>query len=359
MNASTTNLLVFVVALSSLLLAHELGHFLIGKLFKIEAEEFGFGYPPRALKLFKWGNTEFTLNWIPFGAFVRFKGEDDPTIKGGFYAANKWQRLGTLLAGPTMNILMGILLFSFVISQAGYSNMDIIEISLVEPESPAFEAGMLVDDELITINGQNVQSMLDVGELIQTNLGEEVEVTVLREGEEVNLTLIPRANPPEGQGAMGIVMQHPVQNINYIQSIPLGAQMAWQQVKDIFSLPGMLIRGEVSSGELRPLSPKGLYDVYAQVRESEREFEEEIPSLAILNVAWFFAIISTALGISNLLPIPALDGGRILFILPEIFTGKRVPAKYENAIHMLGYFTLLALMAYVFLQDFINPVVLP
>lgn len=359
MNASTTNLLVFIAALSSLLLAHEMGHFLVGKLFKIEAEEFGFGYPPKALKLFKWGKTEFTLNWIPFGAFVRFKGEDDPTVEGGFYAANKWQRLGTLVAGPAMNIIVGILLFSFVISRAGYSNPDIIQISLVEPDSPAFEAGILVNDELLAVNGQYLESMIDIHDLIQDHLGKEVEILVLRDGEEVAMNIIPRANPPEGQGAMGIVMQYPIEYISFFKSIPYGAKMTWQQVREILSLPGMLIRGEVSSGELRPLSPKGLYDVYAQVRESELEYEEEIPSLALLNVAWFFAIISTALGISNLLPIPALDGGRILFILPEIFTGKRVPARYENAIHMVGYFTLLALMAYVFLQDFINPVVLP
>jgi regulator of sigma E protease len=120
-----------------------------------------------------------------------------------------------------------------------------------------------------------------------------------------------------------------------------------------------LIHGKVSAEELRPLSPKGLYDVYDQVRESEQATEKQEPSLAYLNIAWFFGIISNALGISNLLPIPALDGGRILFILPEIFIGKRVPSQYENTIHMIGFVLLLMLMAYIFLQDFINPVVLP
>ena len=356
---TTTNILVFIAALSFLLFAHEMGHFLIGKLFKIEAEEFGFGYPPKALKLFNWGKTEFTLNWIPFGAFVRFKGEDDPTVEGGFYAANKWQRLGTLLAGPTMNILVGILLFSLVISQAGISDIETVQIALVEPDSPAFEAGMLANDELVSINGQSIESLYDVSDVVQDNLGQPVEIQLRRDGEELTVTVTPRVNPPEGQGAMGIVMQYPVEEINYLQAIPYGAQMAWEQTKELLSIPAMLMRGEISSEELRPVSPKGLYDVYAQVRESEQEYEEEIPSLALLNISWFFAIISTALGLSNLLPIPALDGGRILFILPEIFIGKRVPSRYENAIHLVGYFSLLILMAYVFLQDFINPIVLP
>jgi regulator of sigma E protease len=229
----------------------------------------------------------------------------------------------------------------------------------VEPGSPAYEAGIEANDEFVAINGQDVFSMTEVSTLIQENLGEAVEIEFLRDGQPITLSVIPRANPPEGQGAMGVVMQNPVVEYGFFQAIPRGTQMAWAQIKQVFELPGMISRGEVSSEEMRPLSPKGLYDVYAQVRESEQVYEQEQPNLAFLNVCWFFGIISTALGFTNLLPIPALDGGRILFILPEIFIGKRVPAKYENAIHMVGYLALLVLMAYVFLQDFINPVVLP
>ncbi len=355
----SNNLLVFILALSFLLFTHELGHFLIGKLFKIEAEEFGFGYPPKLVKLFNWGKTEFTLNWIPFGAFVRFKGEDDLNAEGGFYAANKWKRLGTLLAGPCMNILVGILLFSLVISKAGYANTHIVQIAAVVADSPASTAGIQPGDQILSINGQTLKDMSSVSAIVKANLDQPVEIGLLRGNQQLSVTLVPRSNPPEGQGAVGIVMQNPIEYYNFLQSLPRGAQTAWNQIKEIFLLPGQLMRGEVSSSELRPLSPKGLYDVYDQVRANEQSVEKQEPSLAYLNIAWFFAIISTALGISNLLPIPALDGGRILFILPEIFIGKRVPAKYENTIHMVGYVVLLALMAYIFMQDFINPVVLP
>jgi len=355
----TNNILIFILALSFLLFTHELGHFLIGRLFKIHAEEFGFGYPPRLAKLFELDDTVFTLNWIPFGAFVRFKGEEDPKVPGGFNAANKWQRFATLLAGSGMNILVGILLFSLVISQAGIANTDIIQIVGVEPGSPAHLAGVLVDDQIVAVDNETVESMQELSELINTRLGEPVQVTLLRAERQITVSLVPRADPPQGQGAMGIVMQNPLQKIGFLRSIPLGAKMAWEQTRQLFALPGMLMRGEINSADLRPLSPKGLYDVYAQVRESEKEFEQTVPGLAFMNITWFFAIISTALGISNLLPIPALDGGRILFILPEIIADKRVPSKYENAIHMVGYFALLLLMAYVFMQDFVNPVVLP
>lgn len=355
----SNNLLVFILALSFLLFTHELGHFLVGKFFKIEAEEFGFGYPPKLVKLFNWGKTEFTLNWIPFGAFVRFKGEDDLNAEGGFYAANKWKRLGTLLAGPCMNILVGILLFSLVISKAGYANTHIVQIAEVAADSPASTAGIQPGDQILSINGQTLEDMSSVSAIVKANLDQPVEIGLLRGNQQLTITLVPRSNPPEGQGAVGIVMQNPIEYYNFLQSLPRGVQTVWNQIKEIFLLPGQLMRGEVSSSELRPLSPKGLYDVYDQVRANEQSVEKQEPSLAYLNIAWFFAIISTALGISNLLPIPALDGGRILFILPEIFIGKRVPAKYENTIHMVGYVVLLALMAYIFMQDFINPVVLP
>lgn len=355
----TNNILIFILALSFLLFTHELGHFLIGRLFKIHAEEFGFGYPPRLAKLFELDDTVFTLNWIPFGAFVRFKGEEDPKVPGGFNAANKWQRLATLLAGSGMNILVGILLFSLVISQAGIANTDIIQIVGVEPGSPAHLAGVLVDDQIVAVDNETVESMQELSELINTRLGEPVQVILLRAERQITVSLVPRADPPQGQGAMGIVMQNPLQKIGFLQSLPLGANMAWEQARQYLALPGMLMRGEIDSGDLRLGSPKGLYDIYSWRRESERIYEQENPHLATLNITFFFAMISVLLGITNLLPIPALDGGRILFILPEIIIGKRVPAKYENAIHMVGYFALLLLMGYGFIQDFINPIVLP
>jgi regulator of sigma E protease len=120
----------------------------------------------------------------------------------------------------------------------------------------------------------------------------------------------------------------------------------------------MLLRGEIAGQDARMLSPKGIYDVYAQVRSDEQASPLQ-DSARWLDTAWFFGVISVSLGFSNLLPIPALDGGRILFILPEIFFKKRVPAKYENFVHFVGYVSLLALMGYVFYQDIINPIVLP
>ena len=174
-----------------------------------------------------------------------------------------------------------------------------------------------------------------------------------------NIIVIPRIDPPEGEGAIGIIMQNPTETVSFLRAIPMGGRVALEQGRQLLSIPGMLIRGEVNPQETRMLSPKGIFDIYSQVREDERIIEQDDPSLIIINIAWFFGIISISLGFSNLLPIPALDGGRILFILPEIFLGKRMPAKYENLIHFIGFSGLLILMGYVFYQDIINPIVLP
>jgi regulator of sigma E protease len=359
LNNTTLSLVEFLVALSFLLFVHELGHFLVGKLFGIHAEEFGFGYPPKLVKLFNLGGTDFTLNLIPFGAFVRFKGEMDPDEPGGLYAANKWKRLGTLLAGSFMNLLTGVTLFAIIISQTGLPQPEIVQIASVEPGTPAAEAGILPGDQIMMIEETQVDSLQIVSEITRQNLGEMVELELLRNEETMIVTLIPRLDPPEGQGAMGIVMQNPIQEIGFFRAIPAGVRLSYQQFRQLLSVPGMLIRGEVQGQDARLLSPKGIFDVYSQVREETRPAEQGQPGLAFLNIAWFFAIISVSLGFTNLLPIPALDGGRILFIIPELLTGKRIPSKYENMVHLVGYTALLILMGYVFFQDFVNPVVLP
>ena len=348
----------FVVSLSVLLFVHEFGHYIIGSLMGIKAEEFGFGYPPRLIKIFTWKGTDFSINLIPFGAFVRFSGEEDPDIVGGFYTASKWKRLATLLAGPVMNILTGILLFSLVISQTGAPKVDTVQIIQIAPESPAELAGLLPMDIITHIDGIEINGMEEVGQLVKERAGTKIDFGILRNGEDLVFQITPRQNPPEGEGSIGIVMQNPTEKIGFIQSIPFGGKIAVEQVRQLLSVPAMLIRGEVASEEARMLSPVGIYDIYSQVRQEEESTapDEYAPWF---DTAWFFGVISVSLGFSNLLPIPALDGGRILFILPEIFLKKRVPAKYENIIHFVGYVSLLALMGYVFYQDIFNPIVLP
>jgi regulator of sigma E protease len=351
-------LLQFIIAFSMIAIIHELGHFSMAKASKVEVEEFGLGLPPRALKMFQIRETIFTLNWIPFGAFVRPKGENDPEVPGGLAAASPWKRLATLLGGPFANIAFGILIFALVFSQTGAPDSSKVLITEISPGSPAESSGLKAGDILQSVSGGTIQNMAAASDTIRQHLGQEITLIVLRDGQQVSINVVPRQNPPEGQGPLGVVMGNPVIKMNFLQAIPLAGTTAWNQAMQLFTLPVKLIQGQVTADQARLVSPKGLFDIYSQVR-TEQATAEVSTSLAIMNILWFFGIISVALGLTNLLPIPALDGGRIIFIIPELIFHKRVPAKYENTVHMIGYTFLLGLMAFLFLQDFINPIVLP
>lgn len=367
MNELTSNLLRilgFILAFGFLVFIHEFGHYIMAKIAKIQVEEFGFGFPPRMLRLFNFRETEFTLNWIPFGAFVRPKGENDSNVPGGLASADPWVRLAVLAAGSAMNLLVGVLLFSLVYYQVGMvPDTKKVLIVDVSADSPAASAGIQKNDLITKINGEAVKNTTHLSTMVRANLGKEIAITLQRNGQDIETRAVPRANPPEGQGALGITMSSPTIKIsNWPQAIPFAAQLTAEQGRQLIALPGMLLRGELSPEEGRLVGPKGIYDIYsaAQERDQEEAAANQQPEPPIgLNTLSFLATISVALGFTNLLPIPALDGGRILFVLPEILLRRRVPAQYENMVHLIGFAVLIILMIYITTQDIINPIVIP
>jgi regulator of sigma E protease len=354
------DLILFIIAFGLLVFLHELGHFLMARVFKIEVEEFGFGFPPRIVKLFTLSGTDFTLNWIPFGGFVRPKGENDPTVEGGLAAASPWKRLGVLFGGPVMNLLTGILVFAFVASLGRDQTPNTIDVADVAQGSPAQTAGLQVGDVIISVNGKTFTNQDQFRSVIASNLGKEIQITYVHQGKTIDARLTPRANPPEGQGAMGISMVQP--KLSVTEALSYGAQQTYEQAKALVLLPGRLIHGQISPQDSRVVGPVGMYDIFKQVRQRDAEQQQAAPAGTTPpaeHTLFLIATISVALGLTNLLPIPALDGGRILFIIPELILRRRVPAEYENLIHLIGFAALIVLMVYVTAQDFINPIVLP
>jgi regulator of sigma E protease len=337
------DLLTFILGIAALIIIHELGHFLAARLFGVEVEEFGIGFPPRAVKLFEHKGTIFSLNWIPLGGFVRPKGENDPEVPGGLAAASPWVRLGVLFAGPLMNLFTGVLLGAILIYSLGEPIEDKVQISFVADGSPAMSAGLQPGDLVLKVEDIPVTGVTQMQQEVAKHLGQEIALVVQRGQEQLTLHLTPRQNPPAGQGAMGVGLQNPTRPISFLTAIPRGAQAAFENARAVATLPVRMLSGQASPEEGRVVGYKGMYDIYTQ-----------IPSRLL-----FFMAISISLGVMNLLPIPALDGGRIVMILPEILFRKRVPAKYENYIHLVGFALLILLLIYVNVQDFINPIQLP
>jgi len=336
-------LVQFIFGIAVLILLHELGHFVAARMLKVEVEEFGIGFPPRLVKLFEYRGTAYTLNWIPLGGFVRPKGENDPSIEGGLAAASPWVRLGVLFAGPATNLLVGIILAMVLFYNIGDPIPEKVLVSYIAPGSPAAEADLQVGDLFLQIDGQTVQGVESLQQLIEERLGVKSSIVVQRGDEILAATLTPRSNPPEGQGPIGVGLDNPTRPISFFTAAGRGVQATTEYISTVIYLPLRMIQGETEPSEGRLVGYKGMYDIYQRIQSP----------------LWFFMIISISLGIMNLLPIPALDGGRIALILPEIIIRRRIPPHYENYIHMVGFAVLILLLIYVNMQDFINPVQLP
>lgn len=348
---------VFVIGV--LIFFHELGHFLSARAVGVPVEEFGFGYPPRLAKIGEWKGTEITLNWIPFGGFVRPKGEADDTVEGGMAAAAAWKRLVIALSGPVMNFLIGILLLIVIYSAIGIPASNQAMITQIAEGSPAMEANLQPGDIVTAVDGEEIENIDNLIATINENVGQEITLRVERDEEINTVTLTPRENPPQGEGAMGVALSNPLKPTPFFQSVGYAFGTTGYIIRETVLLPVRLIRGTVDPGLARPVGYKGIYDIYSQAVEMDQETDiataEPLPVFTLSIIA----NISLALGITNLLPIPALDGGRILFTLPELFTGKRIPQKWENAANTISFILLLILMVVITVLDFTNPIVIP
>ncbi|MBQ6519372.1 MAG: site-2 protease family protein [Anaerolineaceae bacterium] len=365
-------ILQFILAFAVMLFLHEFGHFIVSKAFGIEVEEFGFGLPPRICKLFTWKGTDFTLNLLPFGAFVKPKGEFDDPSENSLRSAPAWKQILVLLAGPAMNFLTAFVLFTITIHQVGAPEPSIVILDKVEQNSPAETAGMLPGDRLLQIGDTEITHYEMVSETVQKHLDQPTPIRVMRNGETLDLTVTPLSNPPEGRGAMGVVITYAVHDISLGESLKAGLQDTVAMTKSYLTGLGQIITGQVKLGVESIVGPVGMFSYFSEaaeideersaaVQEHREELEKagvssEIRTASNSNAGWasrlsFFGLISVALGVTNLFPIPALDGGRILFLLPELLFKKKVPLKVETAFNGVCMTLLMVLMAVVMFKD--------
>jgi len=349
------NVVIFVVLLSLLIFVHELGHFVLAKRAGVKVEEFGIGFPPR-LVAFRRGETEYSLNMIPLGGFVRMLGEEDPSAPRSFASARRWWRIGILSAGAAMNILAAVLLFggAYAAGWPAVTQSEVV-VSEVLAGTPADTAGLKKGDVIKTFVGQPIDRSEQLRRLTNANLGKSIVVEIDRSGQSLSLQLTPRTTWPPDQGPMGVAIEDHALKIEPIyysapRALVLGAQRTMQTLALTVELPVMVIRGIVPADAARPVGPLGIYQITSQA------------TTETVATGWLFPILSVAgtisagLGFANLLPIPGLDGGRLLFVLLEAIRGRRINPQRESMIHFVGLAFLVSLVLVVTYFDILNPV---
>jgi regulator of sigma E protease len=336
-------LLTFLVVLSVLVFVHELGHFATAKMAGIKVQEFGFGYPPRLFGITR-GETTYSVNLLPLGGFVKMLGENDsPGDPRAFASKSRTVRATVLVAGSAMNLLLVPLLYAavFMIGEpVPCTDCNRVQVYGVIAGMPADRAGMREGDIIVSIEGQPVTTAEDVRRLVRATLEREITVVVERDGRTESLRLTPRAIQQENQGAIGIQLGPQVVTVQrpIWEAVPMGFQRTGEMLGLFLNGIRQMVVREVDA-ELT--GPVGI------ARETGRA-----AAAGITTLLQFTAFLSLNLAVINMLPIPGLDGARLVFVLLEgARRGRRINPQLEGAIHLAGMVLLLTLMLYVTLND--------
>jgi regulator of sigma E protease len=362
-------ILIFLAVLSVLVFVHELGHFIVAKRSGMKVHEFGFGFPPRLFGIQKvagkwklvWGNKEdgaqdtiYSVNVIPLGGFVKIMGEDnDSQDPQSFVNKPFWRRFATLVAGVVMNFMLAGLLLSVgyaaglpvavesmdqVPQGAKFTNTRVAIIDVAQ-NSPAERAGILSSDIVQSIDGQQFDNVEALQEYVKTNKGKEMTVEVKRVNEIKSFQVQTNANPKEGEGVLGVGLAlYGKLRFSPLQAIGQGYQTAYHQLVNIATGLYHLF----SSGE-------GVKSLGGPVKIAQ--LTGQVADLGFIPLLQFAAFLSLNLALLNALPFPALDGGRILFLLIEKVRGKKNNAKIEQYANAIGFILLLILMLGITVRD--------
>lgn len=422
-------IIIFVLILSVLIFVHELGHFITAKKSGVVVEEFGIGFPPRAVKVWQDEGkitlneqtyiigrrtkvpknlqvgsevltetktradgkvevtrieivvsdkeneannglrptltvealekpTEYSLNWIPFGGYVKMLGEEDPSAPGSFASKSKRVRFTVLVAGAAMNLITAVVTFTIMFMTGTPEAIGHAYIVDVLPDSPAEQAGLQPNDVVTQVNDFPIENARELHDYIQAHQGEEVTFFIERGDTTTTINVTPRVDPPPGKGAVGIridtkVLEQRITKLPMGESFLLGTTATAGMIIQTFTAPVAAIKRAIPAEQARPVGIVGIYNL------TDSAVDTSVEVGAIYPILLWTAILSTALAVTNLLPLPALDGGRILFIIIEAIRGKRVSPEKEGAIHFIGLALLLTLMVVISYNDVSNPIDLP
>lgn len=341
--------LIVFVGLSVLVFVHELGHFVAAKGFGMLVEEFGIGFPPRLFSK-KYGETRYSINAIPLGGFVKLHGEfadilpaaDQPLDSRSFSRQKPWKRVVVLCAGVCMNFFAGWIIVSLVF---WLGVPTVIFIDAVAPESPAARAGLVSGDIIFNIRTSEALSIeadiktLDVQNainFINTHRGEEIVLEIQREGKTKEVKVVPRENPPAHEGALGVALRGGgVPRQGFFAGLYHGFLSAWLLSWSILSSLYSIIAAPATI-----VGPVGIVNIALVTGQ-----------MGFIYLLQLLGVISLNLAVLNILPIPALDGGRLLFIIIEKLRGKQFSPHIENRVNGFGFAFLLALIVFITVKD--------
>ena len=355
--------ITFLLILSVLVFVHELGHYTMARIIGVKVEEFGFGLPPRIFGR-KIKGTIYSINWLPIGGFVKLAGEDEEDESHTkdemqhksqyFWARSKKERAAILLAGVFMNFLLAVGITSLLLVRGVIEPTTVVHVETVSPGSPAEEVGIQKNDIVtsltVTQGGEQKEYVIENPDTliatVKAHAGEVITVAIVRDGKPLVLTVIPRIHPPEGQGALGIAISNLEKHVYPwyeapIRAVGINAQRVWQMLSSLGNLLFRLVTGGgIKSGEVA--GPVGI----AQVTGEARKYGWE----AVLE---FASILSLNLALLNVLPFPALDGGRLAFVVFEKM-GKKARPQIERTIHQIGMMLLLGLLVLITINDILR-----
>lgn len=335
-------IILAILVFGIIVFIHELGHFLLAKANKIRVDEFSIGMGPRLLSFVK-GETRYSLKLLPLGGSCMM-GEDDvdDMSEGSFNSKSVWARMSVVVAGAVFNFLLA-LIFSMIV--IGYTGYDEPVISDVVEGFPAQEAGLTEGDRIVKMNNKKINIWREITYYNMFHPGETVELVYERDGEKHEVVITPKKDE-DGNYLIGITSPAQYQKANLLTAVQYGVYEVKFWICTTLESLKMLVTGDVGVNQLS--GPVGIVNVVDETYQQSKSYGVMVVIMQMLNIG---ILLSANLGVMNLLPLPALDGGRLVFMIVEAIRGKRVPPEKEGWVHGIGMILLLALMAFVMFND--------
>ena len=336
--------LAFII-FSILVIIHEFGHFLLAKQHGITVTEFAVGMGPKLFS-FKKGETVYAFKVIPFGGSCMMLGEDeDASDEGSFNTKSVWARMSVVLAGPIFNFLLAFIFAMIILANIGFQDT---QIGSVEEGTPAAQAGLEAGDVITKIGNERVHMFKELSLYMMMNPGGPYEITYEREGVSHTVTITPFWDETQGSYRVGIVSS-PYEKGNILELFKYGFYEVKYNISTVIKSLGMLFSGNLTKDDVA--GPVGIVNIIDDSYQASKEYGALNVFLVMSQI---IVMLSANLGVMNLLPIPALDGGRFLFLLVEAIRGKPLNREKEGLVNFIGFALLMVLMVFILFNDVSN-----